>query len=34
VPENADATTKAFVEFATSKEGQKIAENLGFVPNH
>jgi phosphate transport system substrate-binding protein len=34
VPENADATTKAFVEFATSNEGQKIAERIGFVPNH
>jgi phosphate transport system substrate-binding protein len=33
VPENADATTKAFVEFATSAEGQKIAERIGFVPN-
>lgn len=33
VPESADAMTKAFVEFATSSEGQKIAENLGFVPN-
>ncbi len=33
VPESADAMTKAFVEFATSSEGQKIAESLGFVPN-
>ena len=33
VPENADATTKSFVEFATSEEGQKIAERIGFVPN-
>jgi phosphate transport system substrate-binding protein len=34
VPENAEATTKSFVEFATSSEGQKIAQSLGFVPNH
>ncbi len=33
VPESADATTKAFVDFATSEEGQKIAERVGFVPN-
>ena len=33
VPENADATTTSFVEFATSDAGQKIAEGLGFVPN-
>ncbi|WP_035601570.1 phosphate ABC transporter substrate-binding protein [Haloferula sp. BvORR071] len=32
VPENADATTKAFVDFATGAEGQKIAKSLGFVP--
>ena len=34
IPEKADATAKAFIEFAISKDGQKIAENLGFVPNH
>ncbi|WP_193211642.1 phosphate ABC transporter substrate-binding protein [Luteolibacter marinus] len=34
IPENADATAKAFADFAISPEGQKIAENLGFVPNH
>ena len=34
VPESADATTKSFVEFATGSEGQKIAQSLGFVPNH
>jgi phosphate transport system substrate-binding protein len=33
VPENAEATTKAFIEFASGPEGQKIAKNLGFVPN-
>jgi len=33
IPENADATAKAFVDFATGPEGQKIAEKLGFVPN-
>ena len=33
IPENADATAKAFVEFATGGEGQKIAQRLGFVPN-
>ena len=33
VPENADATTKSFIEFATGAEGQKIAKSLGFVPN-
>ncbi|MEK7953884.1 phosphate ABC transporter substrate-binding protein [Luteolibacter soli] len=33
IPETADATAKAFVEFATGAEGQKIAERLGFVPN-
>jgi phosphate transport system substrate-binding protein len=33
VPEGADATTKAFVEFCTSAEGQKIAQRIGFVPN-
>jgi phosphate transport system substrate-binding protein len=33
IPETAEATAKAFVDFATSAEGQKIAERLGFVPN-
>jgi phosphate transport system substrate-binding protein len=33
VPATADATAKAFVDFATSAEGQKIAERIGFVPN-
>lgn len=33
VPENADATTKAFIDYATGAEGQKIAQRLGFVPN-
>jgi len=33
IPENADATAKAFVEFATGPDGQKIAKSLGFVPN-
>ncbi len=31
VPENADETTKSFLEFATSEEGRKIATRLGFV---
>jgi phosphate transport system substrate-binding protein len=34
IPENADATAKAFVDFAISEEGQKIAERIGFVPNN
>jgi phosphate transport system substrate-binding protein len=34
VPENADATVKAFVDFVTSSEGQAIAQRIGFVPNH
>jgi len=33
IPENADATAKAFVDFAIGSEGQKIAKSLGFVPN-
>ncbi len=33
LPESADATAKAFVDFAISAEGQKIAERIGFVPN-
>lgn len=33
IPENADAVSKSFVEFATSADGQKIAQRLGFVPN-
>ena len=33
IPETADATAKAFVDFAIGSEGQKIAERLGFVPN-
>lgn len=31
--ESADATTKAFIDFAIGAEGQKIAQRLGFVPN-
>jgi len=34
IPENADALSKEFVEFATSKEGQDIAKQVGFVPAH
>lgn len=34
VPENADAVTKQFVDFATGAEGQKIATSLGFVPKN
>jgi phosphate transport system substrate-binding protein len=34
VPENADATVKSFIEFATGAEGQEIARRIGFVPNH
>jgi phosphate transport system substrate-binding protein len=33
IPESADASAKAFVDFAVSPEGQKIAERIGFVPN-
>jgi len=33
VPDGADATTKAFLDYAVSAEGQKIAQRLGFVPN-
>lgn len=33
VPETADASAKAFIDFAISPEGQKIAERIGFVPN-
>jgi phosphate transport system substrate-binding protein len=33
VPENADAMTKAFIDFAVGSEGQKIAQRIGFVPN-
>jgi phosphate transport system substrate-binding protein len=33
IPETADATAKAFVDFAIGDEGQKIAQRLGFVPN-
>jgi phosphate transport system substrate-binding protein len=33
IPENADATAKAFIDFAIGGEGQKIAQRLGFVPN-
>jgi phosphate transport system substrate-binding protein len=33
VPDNADATTKSFMDYAVSAEGQKIAQRLGFVPN-
>jgi phosphate transport system substrate-binding protein len=33
IPESADATAKAFVDFTISAEGQKIAERIGFVPN-
>jgi phosphate transport system substrate-binding protein len=32
IPESGDATAKAFVEFAISADGQKIAERIGFVP--
>ncbi|QJE98905.1 PstS family phosphate ABC transporter substrate-binding protein [Luteolibacter luteus] len=32
LPENADQNAVAFVEFATSEEGHKIARSLGFVP--
>ncbi|MFD0894576.1 phosphate ABC transporter substrate-binding protein [Luteolibacter ambystomatis] len=34
VPENADALTKEFIEFAKGKEGQSIATRVGFVPAH
>ena len=34
IPEKADATAKAFVDFAVSADGQKIAQRLGFVLNH
>lgn len=34
IPENADALAKEFVAFATGSDGQKIAEKIGFVPNH
>jgi phosphate transport system substrate-binding protein len=34
VPESADATVKAFVDYVTSAEGQAIAQRIGFVPNH
>lgn len=33
IPESADATAKAFLDFAISKDGQDIARRLGFVPN-
>lgn len=33
LPENAEPTAKAFVDFALGAEGQAIASRLGFVPN-
>ncbi|MDB6077035.1 MAG: Phosphate-binding protein [Akkermansiaceae bacterium] len=33
LPEKADDTAKAFVDFAIGKDGQEIAKRLGFVPN-